>query len=223
MSGYVSVGHVFEVAKEQSNIGYKLALGKLVDVIYGGSDQTVVNEVGLRQFDKYFTRVQVAVESTITYLRDILKHHDFEDLDFQLIVEHDVFHFLFSDSEFNEKFRIYREFGKKKRSKRVIFQLFCLFNRFCDTEKIPMTLNYESLNFVLHKCGIPSLKTTSMPFTFLSFVEHIYNNRHGHSISLVKAPYDELCRDVLIENRMSFCIRSKLEEPQLGTNKNYFD
>ena len=219
MSGYISVGHVFEVSKEQSIIGYKRELKKLISVVYCSTDQTAVNPVGLLQFDTFFTNVPISVDSTICYFEGILKRHEFDNLEFQSVVENDVFNYLLSKHEFNKRFRINLERDKKEQNEKLFFQLFCLFNRFCDTKKVPMTMRYEALYFVLRKCGITAMKTDLSSFTFLSYVEYVYNHNIQDATTLVKMAYDEFCRDVLIENERPFCIRSNLEEPQIGTKR----
>ena len=216
MSGYGSIGHIFELAETQSNNKIRLALGNFITKLFVECDENVVSRIGFRQFNTYFDNVQVSVNSATSYLRGVLKQHHVNDLDFELKVERSVWNLLLTSFDFKCKIQTYDHSDDPENDEDFCYQLFCLFNRFCDTKKVPMALSHEALNFLLQKFGIAELVSRSMPTRLLPFIEYVYTQKRSNATSAVKNAYDEFCRDILIENRISLRFRSKLDEPITG-------
>ena len=84
LNGYASIGHLFELHKDQFNEGYKSVLFQLVTKIYMGLDETIVDRDGFRQYANYFQNVPVSVESSSKFIRGILKRHEVSDFSFQI-------------------------------------------------------------------------------------------------------------------------------------------
>ena len=216
MSGYVAVGHLFDLEKAQSDKILKPVLGNFVSKFYVETDETLVSRTGFRQFNTYFNNVPVSVESTTTYLRGILKEHDVDDYDFALKVERDVWTCLLSSSELKTKFQTFQQPDCDEKNECFCYQLFCLFNRFCDSKEIPMSLSDESSIFLLEKCGVTGLNINRVRFKLLDFMGYVNMHKSHDVMSAVKNAYDECCRDVLIENRICLKFRPKTGKLHTG-------
>ena len=92
----------------------------------------------------------------------------------------------------------------EKKDGRICFQLFCLFNRFCDTQKNPMRITDEPCRFLFRKIGLPSSDTVCYYFPFRLFLECIYKRKDALVGIAVDNAYDEYVRDILVEKRILF-------------------
>ena len=97
---------------------------------------------------------------------------------------------------------------EEPKEERIYFQLFCLFNRFCDIQKIPMKLHEKAVQFLLRKIGIPIAENKSWPYLpFQNFLQCVFRHRQLLDVAMTEAvnhAYDEYVRDILIEKSVSF-------------------
>ena len=155
-TGYVSVGHVFEQLKDQTQEGCSRHLRRLVEQIYMDLDDGSIRNVdSLFLFDKFFRNVEVSVDSSRAFLSGILKGHDTDELLFQLKVEQAVWKVLGLYPDFHSLYNKYENSDVMEEN--VCFQLFCLFNRFCEHTRIPMLMHSKAEEFLRSKFGIPHL------------------------------------------------------------------
>ena len=97
----------------------------------------------------------------------------------------------------------------------LAFRLFCLFNRFCNTDEIPMILGAQA-QFLLYSWLNISEPPREFKATFVNVLDNILTRRDNYVVVLAKKYYDQLVRDILIENRLAF--RIKRVVPKNGNN-----
>ena len=221
-TGYAAVGHLFELADDNQNQpGLKRVLEKIVThVRYPGFiDETclLLNRNTQEQYEKFFSNVVINMDSAHRYLSTIVKPTRFEDRAFGSKVERIVWNLLKSDPKWNQVL-INPQKSSEKREEGICFQIFCLFNRFCECEHIPMKINDEALKFLLKKFGIQTSQN-KLSFTFLHFLECVYQRRDSFILVGIKQAYDEYIRDVLIEKRISFRTRTYYSGKLTGRQK----
>ena len=192
-NGYASVGHLFELQPEQYNEGYKNVLAQLVNKIFMGLDETIVDRTGFRQFSNYFHHVPVSVESAGKFLRGILRRHEVNDFSFQITIEKLVWRLI--KSYYIQG--IYMNYEKEE----LAFRLFCLFNRFCDTENIPMMLSSQAIYQLYSWLNIPE-PPREFKASFGNVLINILQRRDPYLVVSAKKCYDQYVRDVLIEERL---------------------
>ena len=198
LNGYASVGHLFEIQPEQYNEGYKNVLAQLVNKIFMGLDETIVDRTGFRQFSNFFHHVPVSVESASKFLRGILKRHEVNDFSFQLTIEKLVWRII-------KAYYIKRQYFNSEREE-LAFRLFCLFNRFCDTDDIPMLLNSQAIFLLYSWLNIPE-PPKELKATFGNILHHILQRRDAYLTVITKKCYDQYVRDILVEDRLIFRVK----------------
>lgn len=205
-TGYASVGHLFEHCEDQTEFGYKQVLRKLVSELYVDEDAACGRQ-GFGNFERFFDNIPISVETTSKYLANLLKLPNVENSTFELKVERMVWDLIQLDPKFEQVLRNSRN-PEEKKEERMCFQLFCLFNRFCDIHKIPMKMNEKAVKFLLQKVGIPIGKNKSLPhFPFQNLLECVFRHKQVLDELLtvaVEHAYDEYVRDILIEKTISF-------------------
>ena len=205
-TGYASIGHLFEYSDDQTQSGYKEVLRKLVTDLHVDEDATC-HWQGFGNFELFFYNICINVENTSKYLTSILKLPDFENSRFELKVERMVWDLLQSDPKFQQVLQNPQTLEEQK-EERICFQLFCLFNRFCDIQKMPMKLHEKAVQFLLRKIGIPIAESKSWPYCpFQNFLQCVFRHKQILDVALTEAvdrAYDEYVRDILIEKIVSF-------------------
>ena len=102
-TGYVSIGHLFEESKHQTQVACSRHFHRLVErICVDLNDYTVRNVNSLVLFDKFFSNVEVSVDSSQAFLSGILRGHDVDELLFQLKVERTVWKMLGSYPDFHD-------------------------------------------------------------------------------------------------------------------------
>ena len=197
-NGYASIGHLFEWHVDQFNEGYKTVLFQLVTKIYIGLDENIVDRTGFRQFGNFFQNVPVTVESATKFIRGILKRHEVNDFSFQIIVEKLVWRMV--------KLSFIEKESNHTADEDLAFRLFCLFNRFCETDEIPMKLSSQALYLLYSWLCITEPPQNVTP-TFGNILHNIWKRKDSYLIVATKKAYDEYVRDILIEQRMLFKTR----------------
>ena len=198
LNGYASIGHLFEHHKEQFNEGYKSVLFQLVTKIYMGLDETIVERDGFRQFANFFENVPVSIESASKYIRGILKRHEVSDFSFQIVVEKLVWKMIHS-------VYIRKQYISTDKEE-LAFRVFCLFNRICETDSIPMKLSAQGMHLIYSWLSIDALMPNSSA-TFGNVLSNITKRKDPYLIVITKKCYDQYVRDILIEERLMFRIK----------------
>ena len=195
LNGYASIGHLFELHRDQFNEGYKSVLYQLVTQIYMGLDETIVDREGYRQFTNYFQNVPVSTESSSKYIRGILKRHEVSDFSFQITVEKLVWKMI-------KSFYIRKQYVSTDRED-LSFRIFCLFNRICDHHFIPMRLSAQGM-FLLYNWLNINEPPTDLSATFGNLLADITKRKDPYLIVSTKKSYDQYVRDILVEERLMF-------------------
>ena len=184
-TGYASVGHLFEITEEKSSLNYKSILGKLVGQVYVNFDGSIVSRVGLAGFETFFSEVEISVENGSKYLSGILKLPSTDNFSFELEIERLAWSVIKSDHEF------YLPHSKDKNNEeQLCFQLFCIFNRFCETTTIPMQLENNAKIFLFKKFGFPhSNDENKRKLKFRQFYEQVCKRKDGFVLVHVKISY----------------------------------
>ena len=225
-SGYVAVGHLLELVEKTQFlklVEFKQVLEKLAIQLHsqGSTGLQVCRKNAAQQgeFEKFFSNLAVNVDSTHGYLSTIIKPSDVDDFTFGSIVERTVWNLLKSDIRWKlpKQLKPSQKFADKK-EEGICFQIFCLFNRFCDSEHLPMKINDESSKFLLKKFGVETSKR-KISFTFQTFLECIYKRKDAFIIVGIKHAYDDYVRDVLIEKKISFRTKTYYTSKLSGRQK----
>ena len=109
------------------------------------------------------------------------------------LVKHDYTNFMEEDDQINE---------------RILNLLFCIFNRFCDPEKLPMVLPGKALNYIFHELEIrSSLSSWQDNFDFTEFIIIMKNYiiKDG-MVGKVKRFHVKIVQNTLIEGRLRYRI-----------------
>ena len=207
-NGYASVGHLFEIQPEQYNEGYKNVLAQLVNKIFMGLDETIVDRAGFRQFSNFFHHVPVSVESASKFLRGILRRHEVNDFSFQITIEKLVWRLI-------KSYYIQRQYLNSEKED-LAFRLFCLFNRLCDTDDIPMLLDSQATYLLYNWLNIQEPPKDFIA-TFSNVLENIIRRKDPYLIVSSKNSYDQYVRDILIEDRLLLRIKRVVSK----SGKNY--
>ena len=89
-TGYVAVGHLLKLPGVRY---HKASLHTLVSA-FEENDNDIIQPRGILSFYKFCEGAIVSFESSIEFLRDVLKRHDAEELPFQLKVEKTVWNII---------------------------------------------------------------------------------------------------------------------------------
>ena len=129
------------------------ALQKLVTDVYTNFDDSMVDRGGFRNFDTFFGSLPINIESSCQFLRCILKQPKADDFSYQLCIEKAVWNILISEDQHIVKLH-HKYSDSHIEEEDVCFRIFCLFNRFCETDTFPMTLKNKMLGFLCMRFGV---------------------------------------------------------------------
>jgi len=94
-------------------------------------------------------------------------------------------------------------------TRRILFKLFSLFNRFCDPEDIPLILPSKAGAYLLHKLEIEPELALQEGLNFAQFL-HIVTQTHGENVvKLVNSLYSKLVRNVILQDRVKYRVVKK--------------
>ena len=200
-TGYASVGHLLEITEEDSSLDYKIILHKLVEHIYAVDiDGSISSREGFRHFETFFNEIEVSVESGRKYLSGLLKLSTIDNSSFEREVEELAWSLIKSDYEFYLPYS-----NDKDTEEQLCFQLFCIFNRFCETTVIPMQLGNNAKNFLFKKFGWPHLiDKNNQTLSFRQFYEEVSKRKDCFMLINVKKSYDEYVHDIMKEGNILF-------------------
>ena len=207
--GYTSIAHLFELVEKPNIDEYKNVIFKFVCEINRLHNRSIIDRYGFDQFQNYFSNVELSLKNCIKYIRGVLKRHEVDDFEFQLMVEKLVWksmgqHYISDTCSGYEQ----EEFA---------FRLFCLFNRFCDCNILPLTLGPRARSLIFSWLSILE-PDTDFHGTFDHVLEYVQARKDPFMIVLAKKCYDQYVRDVLIEER----ILINTSDLVLGNGDNYF-
>ena len=166
-TGYDAVGHLLKLPGVRD---HKASLHTLVSA-FEENDNDIIQPRGILLFYKFCEDAIVSFESSTEFLRDVLKRHEAEELPFQLKVEKTVWSVIrdhYASHETHQEFCNNDEIEED-----TCFLLFCVFNRFCDTNNLEMYINSTAQTFLLKKFGFPQefdSERSKMPF------DHFYED-----------------------------------------------
>jgi hypothetical protein len=239
LNGYASIGHLFQLHKDQFNEGYKAVLFQLVTKLYMGLDESIVDRDGFSQFANYFKNVPVCIESSSIFIRDILKRQEVSDFSFQITVEKMVWEMVKPFYIQKNYLRMDREdpsigrkkflksasedssFGTKKSlsldREDLSFRIFCLFNRISDTDIIPIRLSPQGMHVMYSWLSIHK-PPAELFATYGNILANITKRKDPFLIVSTKKCYDQYVRDILVEERLMFRVTLKNEKshPEIG-------
>ena len=207
-TGYACIGHLFELVEDQMQEGCLRYLRGLVERIYAELDAASIRHAnGLYIFDKFFRDVEVSVDSAQVFLSGVLKEHNLDEHLFQLKVEQTVWKVLCLHPSFYSVCNKYE--NSDVVGTNLCFQLFCLFNRFCEQGRIPMVMRRKMEKFLYSRFGAPYLKDTKNKdkksnnrSNFLTFLEDISQVKDAFTCAMVKKAYDEYVPGILIKGKI---------------------
>ena len=94
---------------------------------------------------------------------------------------------------------LYQEFLDEVFDRRTLFKLFCLFNRFCDPDSIPMKLTHKAGGHLFLKLGVDVSRLPSRELVFHQFLSSVRQDFHPDHMNKL---YNQIVRNVIIQDRL---------------------
>ena len=151
------------------NTARKTTLRQFCTVLFCNVDRDLSSylhvDSGYERFDDYFSGVSVSVDSFQKFLTGCLAKSFIDDRFYGHIeklvwdlIKFDFDKFSSRENNIIRLVKIIKKHGHHYKlpfssTRRLFFMIFCLFNRFCDTKEIPMTISGETANFILAEIG----------------------------------------------------------------------
>ncbi len=196
-TGLVAVGHLLA---NKSPDNYFKALRHFCTLIFCNMDEKDIHKSsGFWRFDQYYKSVNVNVDSFGKFVNGILRRNDTDRFQLQLQIERLAWDMV--------KFDFDRFIGPESASivnRAAIYRLFCVFNRFCCRNGIPMVLPERACIYLCKELGIPVMADQDEPKTFTAFISHVAENIYVLKAKAIKRLYDEFVRDVIKEGRVKY-------------------
>ena len=199
--GMVAVGHVLE---NKSPDAYLQAMRHFCTIMFCNMDEKLIyKSSGYWRFDQFFSSVEVSVESFGKFVAGILRRPDADLAQLQLQIERIAWDFVKCD------FDGFSGGGLDGASR---FRLFCLFNRFCRRDSIPLRLHRRAAVFLCKELGLPTTLDPEPSFRGLLkhaavFSNSVHRGNNGALTKAVKRMYDEFVRDVIKEGKVQFRVK----------------
>ena len=194
-SGFAAVGHLLE---NKSPDGYFQAMRYFCTVMFCNMDEKLIHKSsGYWRFDQFFSSVEINVESFGKFVAGVLRRPDADLAQLQLQIERIAWDLIKCD------FSGFAGGGGDIDSV-ALFRLFCLFNRFCRRDLIPMKLHNRAAVFICKELGVPT--TVDPAPSFRGLLKHVavFSKTVPAIAKAVKRLYDEFVRDVIKEGRVQF-------------------
>ena len=191
-SGFV--GHLLE---NKSTDGFFQAMRHFCTVMFCNMDEKLIHKSsGYWRFDQFFSSVPINVESFGKFVCGVLRRPDADLVQLQLQIERIVWDLIKCD---------YVGLADSGGLDSVgLFRLFCLFNRFCRRDVIPMTLHSRAAVFLCKELGLPSTVDPAPSFRGLAKHVAVFSKIVPGTARAVKRLYDEFVRDVIKEGKVQF-------------------
>ena len=145
-------------------------------------------------------------------MRGILKRHEVSDFSFQITIEKLVWKMI--------KASYIRSHYLHTEQEELAFRIFCIFNRFCETDTVPMTLSPQGQYLIYSWLSIaePEKQFTA---SFGNVLANITRRKDPYLIVATKKYYDEYVRDILIEDRLTYktkrvIVKNGSNHPKIG-------
>ena len=229
-TGYASIGQLFELSKDPTLDGLREALQPLISKLYVYLDEHVIDPMAYSRLDAFFKSIdnqnqKFNIESATKFIGGILKRHGVDDVSFQLQVEKAVWDLMKCNHIF---YKIHKQNKCKSdsESERItenesLFHLFCIFNRFCESNMNRMMLGAHFSNYLVSRIMGNNI-TNLGRLNFVDFFQCICDGSRNPEITAsIKQAYDEYARDVLVETQLSLRTRTypsnKKKSQILGT------
>ena len=207
-TGYAAIGHLLEESKA-GGIECKMnALRALIYKLNLELDESTIHKQDASVFEKFFSEIDVSVESCRTFLTGFLKRHEVHELAFQRKVEKAVWGIVRYHRSFREHHEKYCKTDDIQED--ICFHLFCLFNRFCSSQDDEMEMDDATKAFLFSKFAL--LKKKKGDKAILEETLEWSNKRKCYDllgyvckmkdtfvVINVRQAYDEYVRDILIE------------------------
>ena len=203
--GIVAVGHVLE---NKTPDAYLQAMRHFCTVMFCNMDEKLIHKSsGYWRFDQFFSSIEVSVESFGKFVAGILRRPDADLAQLQLRIERIAWDFVKCD------FDGFSGGGGLDGASR--FRLFCLFNRFCRRDSIPLRLHRRAAVFLCKELGLPATLDPEPSFrgllkhvaAFSKSVSCVHRGNNGALTKAVKRLYDEFVRDVIKEGKVQFRVK----------------
>ena len=217
-TGYASIGQLFELSNNQSLDGLREALQPLISKLYVYLDDDVIDPMAYQKLDSFFKSIEnqkqkLNIESATKFIGGILKRHGVDDVSFQLEVEKAVWDLLKCNPTFYQIHKSFRSKSSSSSEKNTedtkLFHLFCIFNRFCESNMNRMMISVHYSNFLVSRIlGDSTSKLGRL--NFVDFFQHIGKCQGDQVTASIKLAYDEYARDVLVESHLSLRTRKYL-------------
>ena len=197
----VAVGHVLE---NKSPDAYLQAMRHFCTIMFCNMDEKLIyKSSGYWRFDQFFSSVEVSVESFGKFVAGILRRPDADLAQLQLRIERIAWDFVKCD------FDGFSGGGLDGASR---FRLFCLFNRFCRRDSIPLRLHRRAAVFLCKELGLPTTLDPEPSFRGLLkhaavFSNSVHRGNNGALTKAVKRLYDEFVRDVIKQGKVQFRVK----------------
>jgi hypothetical protein len=197
-TGLVAVGHLLA---NKSPDNYFKSMRHFCTLIFCNMDDKQIHKSsGFWRFDQFFKSVDINIESFGKFVNGILRRTDTDVFQLQLQIERlawDIVKFDFDKHINLEAATVVNRLN--------VYRLFCLFNRFCSRNAIPMTLNERAAIFFCKELGIPIVASPSpVMLSFSKLVSHVSGNVATLKAKAIKRMYDEFVRDVIKEGRVRY-------------------
>ena len=190
--GYVCIGHILEAGSQQE---IKEIVWDFCSILINESsmpEEAVNQGPGIQQqFTEFFSNLDLTLETIGTFMSVVLKQSDFDEESFQNKVERIAFE--------NVKFQLTNSMYLLP--PKTCFQLFCLFNRFCRTDSLPLRIPTKSMDFLAKRLYvIPPLD--DFDGSLKAMFKHVAHYSETRTIRAIMKCYNEFVRGVLIEARL---------------------
>ena len=200
-TGYLSIGHLFESDGDDNNTKEnRTALQNLLEHVRITFDDATINKEHFRHFDTFFANLPVNIETSSQFFHCILKQPKADDVSYQLGIERLVWRIIRNNGECLSGLCLKHK-NSHVEEENNCFHLFCIFNRFCETDSLPISLTDNGLRFLCAKFHINAPLHDFFP-SFPNFMHLICEQKRNVKSCKVKEAYDELVRDILIEGRL---------------------
>jgi hypothetical protein len=96
------------------------------------------------------------------------------------------------------------QYNKHITDRKLIFRLFCLFNRFCDPDQLPLRLPGKAGAYLLYNLGMNLKSLPEAGWTLDTFLGAVNEDNNDECVLLVDRLYNKVVRSVILQDRVRF-------------------
>ena len=231
VTGYSSLGHLFEITPEDEyKETFRKVLGRVQVAVGETNLQRIsldVNKKDFVHFDEFFQNENVNTRSCDQFINAMLKFYGVSDhFLYELKIEKAVWNILLENKKWFAEHSKYGDIDKNglhviNMKDDTIYRLFCLYNRFSHSHGTKLRL--YPLNQKAFLAGFKkAIDVTQEPKDDLSifseFLKHFHSHINPFLIISVKEAYDKYVRDILREGRVKYQVKEvSLKQNSLKT------